>query len=400
MSQANRAEVNGACLDDGRADDPWADEFATNGAGASGQARSRATLLRDRGVGRAGRRDESAERDAERLFTAEIARLSLLSCDEECALTRRLALARARVRAIMRRAPRLVAAALAGAGRGVVRPERDFREREVLVVLRAAERALASRAGGRASGVPRATLVRQIAALRVALAEYRELRDRMMQANVRLVARLARRYRHPTLTFLDLFQEGTFGLLRAVEKYEPARGIKFSTYASWWIWQQLGRSADQCGALIRTPVHWNQMRRRIARAHASAHPSTGESAGALGMGAVTMMPPFQYLSTDTAAEADEWHGAALLPNADADPEVLVHRAVLTHRLAAAVGSLPTRERLIVEQRFGFADGRSRTLGEIGAQLGVSRERVRQLEARALDRLRAACAGTGLRDHLS
>src|SRR5262245_66254584 len=92
----------------------------------------------------------------------------------------------------------------------------------------------------------------------------------MDRANVRLVALLARRYRHPTLTFLDLFQEGTLGLLRAVEKYEPERQVKLSTYASWWIWQQLGRTADTQGSLIRTRVDWKQLRRRIGR-HKDVH---------------------------------------------------------------------------------------------------------------------------------
>jgi RNA polymerase primary sigma factor len=219
------------------------------------------------------------------------------------------------------------------------------------------------------------------------------------------VATLARRYHHPTLTFLDLFQEGALGLLRAVEKYEPARGVRFSTYASWWIWQQLGRSADTRGGLIRTPVHWNQMRRRLARVQAAPASTDSEAVTQRGGGMdsarlAAMTQPFHYLSTDAPLDADDWNADALLISPDDDPEALVQRGVLTQRLEAAVEGLPVRERMIVNQRFGFSGGRSRTLDEISLQLGVSRERVRQLEGRALGRLRAACAEAGLHEYLS
>ncbi len=350
------------------------------------------------------RRGRTAERDAERLFAAELARVSLLTNEQERVLTRRLALARARLRALLRRAPRLARAALAGAGRGVIRPERDFREREVLAIVEFGERVMAS-GSSRAVGLTRARLARLLTALRTALEEYRQLRDHMMHANLRLVATLARRYHHPTLTFLDLFQEGTLGLLRAVEKYEPTRGVKFSTYASWWIWQQLGRSADTRGGLIRTPVYWNQMRRRLARAQVALVPTEAEAVTQAAVGSeaarlAAMAQPFHYISTDAPPDADDWSADALLLSTGDDPEALVERGVLTQRLEAAVECLPVRERLIVNQRFGFSGGRARTLDEISLQLGVSRERVRQLEGRALGRLRAACSDAGLREYLS
>jgi RNA polymerase primary sigma factor len=240
--------------------------------------------------------------------------------------------------------------------------------------------------------------------LRAALAEYRALRDQMVRANVRLVATLARRYHHPTLTFLDLFQEGTFGLLRAVEKYEPARGVKFSTYASWWIWQQLGRTADTQGALIRTPVHWNQLRRRVGRTavdgdEAARHEEMAEAEGIESERFATMTQAFHFVSTDAQTD-DDRPLESVLPAAIADPESQVVQTVLSERLEAFVETLPPRERLIVRQRFGLGGDAAQTLEELSVVLGVSRERVRQLETRALARLRKACVAEGLEDYLN
>jgi len=343
--------------------------------------------------------------DAEALFSAELAGMDLLTRPEEEALAKRIVHARQRVRAVLRRARRMSRAALADAGRGVVSPERDFREREALVILHFAEEALRTPAGVRATGLDRRALKAFVADLHDALAHYRVVRNQMVRANVRLVAMLARRYRHPTLTFLDLFQEGTLGLLRAVEKYEPARQVKFSTYASWWIWQQLGRTADTQGALIRTPVHWNQLRRRIGRTKEGAE---GDALRRYERDdQEKLYPPlcdamkqgFRFVSTDTPTGEDERPLEALLAGTEASPEARALHASLGEHLEVALRELPPREGFIVRQRFGLGRDDSQTLEEISAHLGVSRERVRQLENRALARLREVCDAKGLREYL-
>jgi RNA polymerase nonessential primary-like sigma factor len=348
------------------------------------------------------------QRDAEALFAADLSDTNVLTRAEEEVLTRKIARARQRVRAILRKARRLTRAALADAGRGVVAPEHDFRERETLTILNYARRAAPDAKLCRAIGYGRKQLRAFISELSAALAGYRVLRDEMVRANVRLVNVLARRFHHPSLTFLDFFQEGTIGLLRAVEKYDPGRNIKFSTYATWWIWQQLARAADTQGTLIRTPVHWNQLRRHVSRdAHAGAEneaPVAREDlAAAHGIDRArldTMAQTFQFMSTDAPVTDDDdrvWE--AMLAADVIEPEEQALKSGLRERLEVALVQLPERERMIVRQRFGLDNDASETLEEIGARLAVSRERVRQLESRALKRLKDVCTAQGLREYL-
>jgi len=346
------------------------------------------------------------ELSAESLFSAEVAEETLLNREEEEALARRIVRARKHVRAILRRARSLARNALAGAGRGVVLPEQDFREREAITILQFAENALLTPSETRATGMDRRALKTFIKELRAALAAYRVERDQMVRANVRLVALLARRYRHPTLTFLDLFQEGTLGLLRAVEKYEPARQVKFSTYASWWIWQQLGRTADTQGSLIRTPVHWNQLRRRIGRTQDGGEASEEVLRGELAENDAAdptrfdaMTQGFRFVSTDTPTDDDERPLESILPGTEEGPEERALHHSLGEHLESALQQLPAREGFIVRQRFGLGNDDSQTLEEISVHLGVSRERVRQLENRALARLREVCGARGLQEYL-
>jgi len=355
------------------------------------------------------REPSAPQLDAAALLATDLSATNVLTRAEEQALTRKIARARQRIRTILRRARRLTRAALADGGRGVVAPEQDFRERETLAILNYTERALQEPRLARALGYGRKELRALFAELSAALAEYRTLRDQMVRANVRLVSVLARRYRHPTLSFLDLFQEGTIGLLRAVEKYDPERNIKFSTYATWWIWQQLGRAADTQGALIRTPVHWNQLRRRVSR---DARTLAGENDGPLsredlaaanGMDRArleTMAQAFQFVSTDAPLSDDDDRILETMLAADGiEPEEQAFKAGLRERLEVALRQLPEREHMILRQRFGLDHDASETLEEIGARLAVSRERVRQLENRALKRLKQVCADQGLQDYL-
>jgi len=344
--------------------------------------------------------------EAESLFSAELSKTALLTSVEEEALTRQIVRARKLVLAILRGARRLSRAALARRGRGVVSPDLDFREREAVAILRYARSASRRPSELRESGMDRRRLRTFIGELSQALHDYRDLRDQMVRANVRLVNVLARRYRHPTLSFLDLFQEGTMGLFRAVEKYDPARNIKFSTYATWWIWQQLGRAGDTQGALIRTPVHWNQLRRRLSRDAMETGGQSAESRAAVAQDEgidlerlETMGQTFRYVSTDTPIGDDDDRLLDLPGDADDEPEERTMQRSLRTHLERALEKIPERERIILRQRFGFEDDDSQTLDEIGTRMGVSRERIRQLENRALKQLRAVCAEEGLQDYL-
>jgi RNA polymerase primary sigma factor len=346
---------------------------------------------------------DEVQRDLVAAFFADVSQVSLLTRQEEEVLGTEISQRRERVRRLLRAHPAMVSAALKSAGRGVVHPDDDFREREALRVLdHARARLRATRRNQRGYK----TLSKLVSCLERELAAYRELRDRMLTANVRLVMTLAGRYRHPTLSYLDLVQEGILGLMRAVEKYEPARGIKFGTYAVWWIWQQISRAADCQGAMIRTPVHWNQMRRKLGR---SARHSEGdfdqevlaERHGLSTERLATMAQSFQCLSlaAPIADGDDRTLGDTLASDSEGDPEEAILSSDLNRRLVSAVGTLPAREAEILRLRFGLDGVQSYTLEEIGQRFGVSRERIRQLEARALKQMREICDSTGLADGL-
>jgi len=343
-----------------------------------------------------------SDRSLTDLFFEEVCRFPLLTREQEDTLGRAIARARERVRRLLRGQRETVERALAHAGRGVVHPDEDFREREALLVLDYLRSSHEPKRGrGQGCAKNRRSVLRE---LEQELASYRVLRDQMMTANIRLVMSLARRYRHPTLSYLDLVQEGMLGLMRAVEKFEPARGIKFSTYAAWWIWQQMSRAADCQGAMIRTPVHWNQFRRRIGRTANTGgdEEDSNESYGVPSARAQAMSQSFQCLSLAAPlADGDERTlGDTLATDAVEQPEGAVLDADLTRRLAVAVDELPAREAEILRMRFGLDGSEPVTLEDIGVRFGVSRERIRQLEARALKRMRAICDQRGLAEFLN
>jgi len=347
-------------------------------------------LLLEEGDSNRGAEGEAAI-DVERLFAADVGQTALLSREEEDRLARQIARARRKVRRVLRSFSRVTKAALADITRGLVDPEEDFREREAVVVLQYAQRLLEDARLRRSLKIAKPRLVRFVRDLEESLRVYRGVRDQMFRANVRLVAMFARRYRHPTLSFLDLAQEGGLGLIRAIEKYEPDRNVRFSTYAVWWIRQHVARAADTQGALIRTPVHWNQFRRRLEReqgeaAFADLDPEQIER----------MSQAFQYVSTDHPVDEDSNRPLeGMLAGEGVAPEDYVISADLREHLLEAVQQLPPREAEIVRHRFGLEDSRTQTLEEIGVRFGVSRERIRQLEARALRQLREICAARGL-----
>jgi RNA polymerase primary sigma factor len=338
-----------------------------------------------------------ADPDLVARYYRDVRGVSLLSREEEESLTLQISRHRSRLCALLRRHPRLVRRALATLGKGTIDPSRGFREQEAVHILEAARGEAKHPIKGR-------SLRAFIARFEKELAAYRSLRDRMLASNLRLVISLARRYNHPTLSQLDLIQEGTLGLLRAIERFEPQRGIRFGTYALWWIWHHLARAADNLGPMIRTPVHWNQFRRKLRRDARTADgwPTDNElqqfaaENGVPPEYARAMEQGVPCTSLDAPIDDDDTalaHVAAI--DTDSDPAQLTETRDISAQMQAALADLPPRECEILRLRFGMSDDNSLTLEEIGRLYGVSRERIRQIEARAIDRMRAICRTRGL-----
>ncbi len=356
-----------------------------------------------------GSADVVGDYDLPSQFFRSVGATAMLSREDELAIARGIVRARNRIRRILRRFPRLTAAALPLHGRSVVHPADDFRERETVLVLDFARRQLRSRRRSDLRFGTRMRLREFVTALESELKEYRKLRDRMIEANLRLVISFAKRYRRAGVSFLDMVQEGTLGLIRAVEKYDPVKEVKFGTDAVWWIWQQIGRAGDVHGGLIRTPVHWNQLRRKVGRETQRLQTENdgevdrdalAEASGVDADRLETMTQNFQCLSLDSPLGADDDRTLEELLASDADdPEREAAAVDLSQQLEAALAQLPAREADILRLRFGTSDSQSLTLEEVGRRYGVSRERIRQLEARALKQLLPICEGQGLRAYV-
>ena len=342
-------------------------------------------------------------------FFQGIGSTAMLTREEEIAIARGIVRSRNRMRRLLRRFPRVVTAALPAHGRSVIHPSDDFRERETVTVLEFARRLLRSRRRADLRFGTRMRVREFVTALDSELKEYRRLRDRMIEANLRLVISFAKRYRRTGVSFLDMVQEGTLGLIRAVEKYDPVKEVKFGTYAVWWIWQQIGRAGDIHGGLIRTPVHWNQLRRKVGRETQRLQTENdgivdrtalAEASGVDADRLETMTQNFQCLSIDSPlSDDDDRTLGELLASDAADPERDAAASDLSQQLEAALAQLPAREADILRLRFGTSDSQSLTLEEVGRRYGVSRERIRQLEARALKQLLPICEGQGLRAYV-
>jgi RNA polymerase primary sigma factor len=224
-------------------------------------------------------------------------------------------------------------------------------------------------------------------------------RAQLINSNLRLVVSIARRYQGHGLSLLDLIQEGSLGLMRAVDKFDPSRGLKFSTYATYWIRQSVGRAIADHGRTVRLPVHLGERLSRLARARQSLiqrldrDPTPEEIASELGI------TPEQVTRAEQAALApaslDEAHtddGTGALAEVIADPleptplEQVAH-GLLRDDLSEAMSHLTQRERHILSLRYGLVGEVALTLEQIGQRLNLTRERVRQLESEALKKLR-------------
>lgn len=236
-------------------------------------------------------------------------------------------------------------------------------------------------------------------------------REHIIKANTRLVVSIAKKYNGRGVPFLDLIQEGNLGLMKAVEKYEYKRGFRFSTYATWWIRQTITRAIADQGRTIRLPVHMTDRIRQLYRVSHEMEqvlgrpPTADELANELEVAPqkVSWMLQVSWvplsLESPVGDEEDSELGMFVEDKTTPTPSQTVYETMLRERVDEVLSTLSPREARILRMRFGLDDNQPYTLEEVGAKFGLTRERIRQIEGKALRRLRHPCQARQLREYL-